>query len=130
MSTIGNQNARRGREWRDALRKAYMQYENKEQGVRRGEALYKIGLTVTDMALNGNMDAIKEIGNRADGKPAQVQEIDVSIDASLVLIELKSRVGITQARKALKAAGADNLLPLLESIDLKPEREPALIEQS
>ena len=124
---IGNQNAKRGTEWRDALFKASRMYENKELDIKRGDAMNAVGLTVFDMAVSGNMDAIREIGNRFDGKPVQVQEIGVKINASLVLLELKARVGLTQARAALKAAGADNLLPLLDTIEL--EREPVLIEQ-
>lgn len=66
--TIGNKNAVKGKTWADALRKALMQYE--DDGVVRTEALFKIATKVVEQALEGNSTAIKEIGDRLDGKPA------------------------------------------------------------
>lgn len=57
----GNSNARKGKEWFDAIRK---------QCVQRG-ALDKIAGVVVDAALAGERWAVEEIGNRFDGKPAQ-----------------------------------------------------------
>ncbi len=42
MSQVGNQNARRGRECRDALRKALAQFKDKDSGVKMGQALFAI----------------------------------------------------------------------------------------
>jgi len=66
---IGNRNAARGAEWRDALRKALKDYE--ASGIKRGQALRKIAEKLVEKALEGDMAAIVEIGNRLDGKPAQ-----------------------------------------------------------
>lgn len=65
----GNRNAARGKEWRDALRRALAQYEN--DTVKRGEALLAIANKLLDACMRGEMDAIRELGNRLDGKPAQ-----------------------------------------------------------
>lgn len=75
----GNQNARKGKAWRDALTKALKQYEDPKyvgadgepDPIRRGQALDRIARKVVQMALQGDLDAIEEIGNRLDGKPAQ-----------------------------------------------------------
>lgn len=64
---VGNQNARVGREWREALRRAMA---HKANGDYR-ETLAKIAGAVVDKALDGDKDAWQEIGNREDGKPAQ-----------------------------------------------------------
>ena len=123
---LGNQNGKRGREWRDALRKAYMQYEDKDSDVKRGQALFKIGTKVVQMALDGDMDAIREIGNRSDGKSVQVQEIEVDINARFVIEQYRARLGNDEVvRKMLTAAGADHLIPILEQLSIE---KPALIE--
>ena len=114
---LGNTNASRGREWADALRKARMQYEDLPNDIKRGTATYKIGIKVVEMALAGNMDAIREVGNRSDGKPVQVQEIYHETTArSVVAIYRAKFEDDSQVRKALKAAKADNLLPVLDQL--------------
>ena len=62
---IGNQNARKAKEWFDALRK---------QAVQRG-TLDKVAKMVCEKAEAGEAWAIQEIGNRFDGKPAQAVEV-------------------------------------------------------
>jgi hypothetical protein len=73
----GNANAARGKVWREALDKAVKQYVNKEAGIERGQALFKIATRVVEQALDGNTNAITEIGNRLDGKPHQSMDIGV-----------------------------------------------------
>ena len=126
MSQIGNQNAKRGREWRDALRKAWSQYDKGD--CERGQALFKIGTKVVEMALDGDMDAIREIGNRSDGKAVQVQEIEVDINAKFVIEQYYARLGSYEVvRKMLTAANADHLLPVLDQLMLeKPEKHEVI----
>ncbi len=69
QSQPGNQNAKKGSKWRNAIDKALKQYETWD--VKRGQALHSVALKVVDSALNGDMTAIREIGDRLDGKPAQ-----------------------------------------------------------
>jgi hypothetical protein len=67
---IGNQNARKAKRWQEALVKALAQYTS--QDVEMGQALHKIAVRVVQDALQGSKEAWQEIGNRLDGKPAQV----------------------------------------------------------
>jgi hypothetical protein len=75
----GNQNARKGKAWREALTKALKQYvdpnhvgpDGTPDPIGRGEALARIARRVVRMALEGDFDAIEEIANRLDGKPPQ-----------------------------------------------------------
>ena len=114
---MGNQNARKGREWSDALRKARMQYEDLPAGIERGTATYHMGLKLCKMALDGNIDAMRELGNRSDGKPVQVQEIYAEVTARSVVGIFRAKLeDDSQVRTALKAAGADNLLPVLDQL--------------
>lgn len=62
---VGNSNAKKGKEWFDALRKECVQRD----------ALRKIASVVVDKAIAGEQWAIQEVGNRLDGKPAQAVEV-------------------------------------------------------
>ena len=67
----GNQNAAKGRRWLDALNKALARYVDPARQVAAGQALDKIAQNVVAAAVKGDRDAIVEIANRLDGKPAQ-----------------------------------------------------------
>ena len=69
----GNQNARKGKVWFDALRKECVQRD----------ALAEIAKAVVDAAIKGEPWAIAEIGNRMDGKPAQSLEVSGDPDNPL-----------------------------------------------
>jgi len=60
---IGNQNAKEGRIWRDTLRRALLAED--------GAKLRRIADALVDKAAEGDVSAIKEIGDRIDGKVAQ-----------------------------------------------------------
>lgn len=73
---VGNQNAAKAKEWRAAIRRALAH--------RHGS--YDEGLTVlaaklVEAAEAGDMQALKEIGDREDGKPQQ--SIDAQLSGSL-----------------------------------------------
>lgn len=61
---LGNANAAKGKVWNDALRKAIVQDDKK----RIAKAIDQL----LDQAAAGEQWAIKELGDRLDGKPAQV----------------------------------------------------------
>ncbi|KKK47767.1 hypothetical protein LCGC14_3151870 [marine sediment metagenome] len=125
-SMLGNQNARRGRECRDALRRVLAQYKDKDAGIKMGQALYAIYKKLVGMALDGDEFAIREIGNRIDGKPVQVQEIYQEINASWVIATFRAKLGDDEkTRDMLKAAGAENLLPVLDQLIIE---QPKVIE--
>lgn len=65
----GNQYAKKGRAWADALNRALKQYNDGD--VRTGDALRRIANKVIEKALEGEDRAIQEIGDRLDGRPAQ-----------------------------------------------------------
>jgi len=66
----GNQNAsKENREYRAALMRTVKQYEGR--GISRGDALNKVTEKLLELALDGELPAIKELGDRVDGKPAQ-----------------------------------------------------------
>ena len=75
--------AKSDKEWRDALRLAL--HEEVDDGAGgKTKALRLVARKVIDRALEGDMAAAKEIGDRLDGRPAQVIAGDG--DAPLKLI--------------------------------------------
>ena len=68
---VGNRNAAKAKTWETALRAALAQYANPEKAIEAGHALRKIAEKVVVKAIEGDKDAIKEIGDRLDGKAAQ-----------------------------------------------------------
>lgn len=86
----GNNNAGKGKEWKEALRYALLNYEGKD--IERGKALKAIAKKLVEKAVEGEYAAIQEIGNRLDGKPAQVvvgdnDEPPVRVEGRIVLIK-------------------------------------------
>ena len=64
----GNQNARKeNRLWADEIRKVLVQ----------GKKLRPLAEKLVSLAEAGDMSALKEIGDRIDGKPAQTVQADV-----------------------------------------------------
>lgn len=63
----GNQNAKKGKLWNDALRKAIAQNPHK---------LRMAAEKLLDEASEGNIMAIKEIGDRMDGKAVQTNTLE------------------------------------------------------
>jgi len=73
----GNDNAARGREWRDAIRRAVARKGHDEPG---DDGAYRRGLDAVadrfvEAAANGDAWAMKELGDRTDGKSVQAVEI-------------------------------------------------------
>ena len=81
---IGNQNAKEGRIWRDALRRAVLA----EDGAR----LRRIADALVAKAEEGDVPAIKELGDRNDGKVAQPVGIGQDPDAEPVQVQRVERV--------------------------------------
>lgn len=95
----GSRNAAKGKQWLDALRKQVVQRD----------ALDKIASKVVDAALEGELWAIQEIGNRFDGKPAQAVEVSGPDGEPLQLMDATSAeldARIAALSNQLKAWGA------------------------
>jgi hypothetical protein len=69
MAAIGNQNARKGK-WAEALATAVLV----EDPVTRRRRLDAIADRLIAKAEEGDIQAIKELGDRIDGKPSQALE--------------------------------------------------------
>lgn len=69
----GNQHAKKAKIWEQALKRALARWSG--ETVHAG--LDKIADTVVKAAASGDMWAIKEIGDRIDGKAAQSSEVTV-----------------------------------------------------
>lgn len=83
----GNTNAKKGKDWQLAIRKALALHSGGE-GATKG--LEKIAKKLIAAAENGDAWALKELGDRIDGKPAQ--SMTVSGDESAPLVTRVERV--------------------------------------
>lgn len=72
---LGNDNASKGTPWRQALNRAIAQDD--------GKRLRKAAETLLDLAAAGEAWAVKELGDRIDGKAPQ--PVDVSGDMELTV---------------------------------------------
>jgi hypothetical protein len=98
----GNNNAAKAKEWRDALMWALENYK----GCEKGKALRLIGEKLIEMAMAGDIQAIKEVADRVDGKPAQTIHADLThfheasdlSDAALENIATGSSKGASKAK--------------------------------
>lgn len=82
---IGNDNAAKGAEWRSSIKRAL---------ARRGESGWREGLDtladrLIDAASAGDAWALKEIGDRIDGRPKQT--VDATLDATHNVNEINVR---------------------------------------
>lgn len=88
----GNPQGRIGdKPWREALRRALARAAGKNGGVAEG--LDSIATAVVSLAQQGDMQAIKEIADRLDGKAAQSLDVNMSHErpiAELTDAELSS----------------------------------------
>ena len=76
----GYKNRSKAAAWTDQLKWALENYEDLREGVAQGQALRKIAMGVVKDALDREAhhrwDAIQEIGNRLEGRPAQAVTVD------------------------------------------------------
>lgn len=70
----GNQNAKKGRDWTQAIRKALAHYSG--EGATAG--MEKLARKLIEAAENGDAWALKELGDRIEGKPSQTVDMKLT----------------------------------------------------
>lgn len=70
-----NNNAGKNKPWTDALKRALLRNEGKD--------LEAIAQKVIEMAKDGDIQAIREVGDRVEGKA--VQSLEAKVDASVTV---------------------------------------------
>jgi HPt (histidine-containing phosphotransfer) domain-containing protein len=68
---VGNQNGAKGKQWADAVKRAIRTKYGKEWD----ESLEELAKGLVEAAAAGDLQALKEVGDRLDGKPKQQTEI-------------------------------------------------------
>ena len=74
------------KEWRDAIRKAVHEQRTVDVDGRpaKRKALFLLARKTVTEALDGNMVAVKEIGDRLDGRPAQAVDVAVAVSGERI----------------------------------------------
>lgn len=81
--------------WADAVRKAVHDLRDEKDAdgvVKKTRALNLLAHNLVSLALGGDMQAMKEIGDRLDGKAAQSLELDATENFAALLDAARSRV--------------------------------------
>jgi hypothetical protein len=90
----GSHNRKKAAHWTDALKLELANYDG--GSVKQGEALREIALNVVKDALDRTSphywNAVQEIGNRLDGKPAQAVTVGGEGDDGSILIQQVKRL--------------------------------------
>lgn len=73
MAGVAGKSGRKDKHWRDALSVAVKRTDQEGRVI-----LARIAEACVDAALSGDLQAMKEIGDRLDGKPHQSVEIDTT----------------------------------------------------
>ena len=82
---VGNQNAAKAKVWQAAIMRAL----DGPSGSERVERLNALAQALIDKAAEGDMGALKELGDRLDGKPAQAITADPDGEAFKHVFEWK-----------------------------------------
>lgn len=87
---MGARGPKSDKEWADAVRKAVHDLRDGDEGdgvVKKVRALNLLARNLVTAALDGDMTAMKEIGDRLDGKPKQAIANDDDEPFRIALIE-------------------------------------------
>lgn len=77
----GNQNAAKPRRWANAIEAAL-----KKRGTDKLDALESIADQLLTLAKSGDMQAMRELGDRLDGKPHQTVSADVDAAVTVEVV--------------------------------------------
>ena len=75
---LGNKNAVKNRPWAEVINRALIQGD--------GQRLRTIAEKLLSLAENGDIQALKEVGDRLDGKPAQQVQLSGDADEPLRIV--------------------------------------------
>jgi hypothetical protein len=78
---LGNQNYLKGRRWRDAIERALAKRTTASGGI---EALDELAEKLLSLADQSDIQALKEIADRLDGKPSQAIDLGSDPDRPVV----------------------------------------------
>lgn len=84
---IGNRNAAKAKVWTAAIERAL-----EKRGRERGAALDELAEKLLSLCENGDLQALKELGDRLEGKPTQAVSMQ-DVDGASLITEIKWTFG-------------------------------------
>ena len=88
----GNNNAGKNAPWRDAINAAMLKHKEYGGSVERATTLREIAAKLIDMALEGDLGAMKELGDRVEGKAKQTLDITNLTPESMTTDQLQEQL--------------------------------------
>ena len=79
----GNQNAHTGRIWNAAIQRALAKRSKGDMVKTLDKLAEKLLINCDD----GDMQALKELGDRLDGKPAQAIDLEANVSGTMKLVQ-------------------------------------------
>jgi len=79
---IGNQNAAKGKRWTLALEQAMAKMD--ESRIDGWTTMQLLAQRLVNEAMSGDIAALKEIGDRFEGKPKQQLDIEANVGVTIV----------------------------------------------
>ncbi len=83
--------------WRDAIRAAVNELRKDEDSPKKVKSLRLLARRLVDRALEGDIAAIKELGDRLDGKPTQAVQVDQSVQITSIEMVLVGMPKVVEA---------------------------------
>ena len=80
---LGNRNQSKTKPWADAIRRALVRREK----TGKGADLNRLAEALLDKAAEGDLTALRELGDRLDGKPAQSISAEVTTPPVMIRIQ-------------------------------------------
>lgn len=84
---VGNKNGIKNRPWAEAIERALKQADKDPK--KKRATLNRLAERMIDLAESGDIAALKEIGDRLDGKPKQ--SVDAEVTGTLTLAQLAAK---------------------------------------
>jgi hypothetical protein len=71
--------------WSDAVRRAVMRRLENEEG--KPQKIERLADNLVELAMDGDIQALREVGDRLDGKPKATTESETTIKGTLKLVK-------------------------------------------
>lgn len=103
---LGNTNGARGYRWREAINRAL----DKRSRAAQAEAIDELAEKLLSLCDEGDLGALRELGDRLDGKPKQMVDVGTSDPDRALVVRVHYGKSQSQANTEAEVALVANLI--------------------